>query len=100
MAAAPGSARASALDATVETRENPPDPEKVRRRLESDVAMCRRVVDDLGDAPGRVDAKYAKFEALLAGKAVERAEAERMVAAAADALAAAEAALAEFEGGN
>lgn len=89
----PGAARAAANDATVAAVENPPTPDEEARRvrrLHSDVAMCRRVLDELGDAPAKVEAKYAKF---TKGMAAELKEAKAMVARARKALKDAEQAL-------
>ena len=96
----PGSAAASANDATVavdEYQSRTQDEQFLRalKRLRSDVDQCRRVVDELGDAPAKVEEKYAKY---TKGKDAELKEARKMVTAAKQALKDAEKALKEAEG--
>lgn len=87
-----GAARAAAENATVDTAANPEVAQRQLNRLYADVEMCRRVVDELGDAPAKVEAKYAKF---TKGQDAELREAKKMVAAAKQALKDAEKALKE-----
>ncbi len=105
--AEPSGARAAALKAEVAVAENPDpatadenplepaDRERRLRRLRADVEMCQRVVDEMGDAPAKVEAKYAQR---VKHQAAELKAAKRSVADAERALKAAQKALADEEG--
>ena len=96
--ASSGSAQASANDATVsvEYQSDTQDEQFLRslKRARSSAEQARRLVEELGDAPAKVEAKYAK---MCRGKDSELKEARRQVAAAKAALKDAEKALKEME---
>jgi multidrug resistance efflux pump len=89
--------RAAANDASASVTENPDDEARRLRRLQADVAMTRRVLDELLEGQGRADAKHADVVAIYKAKADE---VKRMVADAKSAVKDAEAALADAEKGN
>jgi len=88
---------AAANDATVAVTENPPDPERVLKRLHADVAQCRRVLAELEDGQERQEVKFAEIERIYTAKLGET---DDMVFEARCALDAAKAALAAGTEGN